>query len=79
MADIKVKSLTGRTLTFTIDLSQRVLDLKELVEVKEGIPPTQQKFLLHGRQLEDSMSLEACGVKDGTEMHLVLSLRGGGR
>lgn len=60
-----------------IELSQRVIDLKEIVEVKEGIPPQQQRFLFAGRQLDDEKTLAECGVVAGSDLHLVLSLRGG--
>jgi len=77
MAEIKIRSLTGRVVAIQIELSSRVGDLKEAVEIREGIPPSQQKFLLQGRQLDDDRILSDCGIVDGSELHLVLSLRGG--
>lgn len=77
MVEIKIKSLTGRSIPVDIDLNQRVSELKEVVEVKEGIPPQQQRFLFAGRQLDDDKTLAECGVVAGSDLHLVLSLRGG--
>jgi ubiquitin-like protein Nedd8 len=77
MVEIRIRSLTGRNIPVEIDLKQKVADLKEVVEVKEGIPPQQQRFLFAGRQLDDDKSLEECGVVAGSDLHLVLSLRGG--
>ena len=77
MVEITIRSLTGRSIPVEIDLQQRVSDLKEVVEVKEGIPPAQQRFLFPGRQLDDDKPLAECGVANGSDLHLVLSLRGG--
>ena len=43
-----------------------------------GIPFAQQRLLLGGKQLPDAPALSASGVGDGSTLHLVLSLRGGG-
>lgn len=77
MVEIRIRSLTGRIIPVEIGLEQRVSDLKEVVEVKEGIPPQQQRFLFAGRQLDDEKTLAECGVAAGSDLHLVLSLRGG--
>lgn len=77
MAVIKIRSLTGRSIPVEIDLQEHVSALKEIVEVKEGIPPQQQRFLFAGRQLDDDKTLTECGVVEGSDLHLVLSLRGG--
>lgn len=77
MAEIKIRSLTGRSLSVDIDLQKKVNDLKEIVEIKEGIPPQQQRFLFAGRQLDDDKTLSECGIVEGSDLHLVLSLRGG--
>ncbi|ESW98486.1 hypothetical protein HPODL_05246 [Ogataea parapolymorpha DL-1] len=75
--EIKVRSLTGRMIRIDVDLHDKVSDLKETIEVKEGIPPHQQKFLFSGKQLDDDKTLEECGISAGSDLHLVLSLRGG--
>lgn len=77
MVEIRIRSLTGRVIPVEVGLEQRVGELKEIVEVKEGIPPPQQRFLFAGRQLEDDKTLAECGVVAGSDLHLVLSLRGG--
>lgn len=77
MVEIRIRSLTGRIIPVEIELDQRVSDLKEVIEVKEGIPPQQQRFLFAGRQLDDDKTLGECGIVAGSDLHLVLSLRGG--
>lgn len=77
MVEVRIRSLTGRIIPADVDLKDKVINLKEIIEVKEGIPTYQQKFLFSGRQLDDDKTLEECGIVAGSDLHLVLSLRGG--
>jgi len=54
-----------------------ILELKEAIQNKEGIPPDQQRLILSGKQLEDVRTLADCNVKQGSKMVLTLRLRGG--
>lgn len=64
-------------ITLEAEPEDTISHLKDQVEATEGIPPAQQRFLFEGRQLDDSATLSATGVVAGSELHLVLSLRGG--
>ena len=51
--------------------------LKMLIQDREGIPPSQQRLIHHGDQLENSRTLESYQIADKAEIWLVLKLRGG--
>uniref|UniRef100_A0A7S3J236 Ubiquitin-like domain-containing protein n=1 Tax=Euplotes harpa TaxID=151035 RepID=A0A7S3J236_9SPIT len=49
-----------------------------MIQDCEGIPPDQQRLIFGGKQLEDEITLSEYYVTDGSVIHLVLRLRGGG-
>ena len=76
--EIGVKTLTGKTIRLTVNLSMTIEELEYAIWDMEGIPPDQQKLLFCGKQLEDEKTLEAYKIVNDNTLHLVLRLRGGG-
>lgn len=74
---IYIKTLTGKTITFNVCGCLRIIDLKFLYHLKEGIPFVINRLIYDGRQLEDGRTLENYGIKDQSTLHSVLRLRGG--
>lgn len=74
---IKVKTLTGKTIDIDIEPSDTITRIKERVEEKEGIPPQQQRLIFGGRAMADDKTAADFGIKAGATLHLVLALRGG--
>lgn len=74
---IYIKTLNGKTTTLNVCGCLRIIDLKILNQLKEGIPFVINRLIYDGRQLEDERTLEDYGIKNKSTLHSVLSLRGG--
>jgi ubiquitin len=75
---IIIKMLTGRELTIHDCHDQMIItELKEYIEVHEGIPIDQQRLIFAGKQLEAGKSLVDYNIIANSSVTLVLRLRGG--
>ena len=75
--EIKVKTLTGKTLTLSVELNDSVETLKSLIQIFEGIPPDQARLIYAGMQLEEHRQLSKYKIQSESTIHLILRLRGG--
>ncbi len=74
--EVVIKTLIGDSYTIEIDHEATVAALKQKVQEQSGIPTGQQRFIFAASQLEDGIALAEYGIIDGSEIYLVLRLRG---
>ena len=71
---IFVKTLTGKTLILEIKTSDRVWNVKDQIEVMEGIPSKQQHLHFSGQLLEDDTRLHQYGITAGCTLYMCVEI-----
>ena len=72
-----VKTLTGKTISIKYINELKVIDLKNIIQNKLGMPTDQQRLIFNGKQLEDNSKIFEYKIKNEDYIHLVSRLLGG--
>jgi len=76
---VMIKGMSGVVHKFECNGDDTTFNLKEKLEAKIGVRPDQLQLVFGGRVIADERKVEDCGIKDGSIVHAVINLRGGGR
>lgn len=71
---IFVKTPTGSTITLEVEPTDRIEDVKEMIQNKEGFLLVEQVLVFAGKTLEDENTLQDYNVQKETTLHLLLRL-----
>lgn len=76
---IFVKTLNGPVHSVVCQEDDTILTVKQSLESKyeDGMPPSQQRLLYAGKQLDDTRTLKDYNIFHNSTIHIVLRLRGG--
>ena len=74
--EITIKTLTGKEYTLNVEPSNRVVDVKFMIEKKESLIIDKQRLIYEGFQLDDNRTLADYKIGSNAVLNLVLRLRG---
>ena len=73
---INVKTISGRKLTLSFELTQKISDIKEFLAEKEGIPVSQTILTYFGKILKDDSTIEEAKIVRGSTLYQKIPLKG---
>lgn len=74
---IAIKTLSGRKLNLDFEPHQKIIEIKETLQEKEGILKEQIRLIYAGKVINDEMKIEECNIQPGSSLMMALHLRGG--
>ena len=74
---ITIKTLSGRKLSLDFEPTQKVEEIKNALQEKEGIPVQQIRLIYSGKILKDELTIKEANISPGTTLMMMMHLKGG--
>jgi ubiquitin-like protein Nedd8 len=74
---ITIKTLSGRKLSLDFEPTQKVEEIKNALQEKEGIPVQQIRLIYSGKILKDELTIQEANINPGTTLMMMMHLKGG--
>ncbi len=74
---ITIKTLSGRKLSLDFEPNQKVEEIKNALQEKEGIPVQQIRLIYSGKILKDELTIQEANINPGTTLMMMMHLKGG--
>jgi hypothetical protein len=71
---IYIKNLTGKTLTFEVEPTDTIEQLKQQIEKRENIPVNRQRLIIRGKSLGNDTFVSEHRLYEVAAIHLVLTM-----
>ena len=72
---ITIKTLSGRKLSLDFEPNQKVVEIKNALQEKEGIPVDQIRLIYSGKILKDELTIQEANINPGTTLMMMMHLR----
>lgn len=73
---ITIRTLAGRKVVLDFESNQKIIEIKESLQEKEGIPKEQIRLIYAGKVLNDEHMIEDCDIQPGSTLMMALNLKG---
>ena len=74
---ITIKTLAGRKISLDFEPTQKINEIKETLQEKEGIPKDQIRLIYSGKVLAEESKIEEFNIQPGTIILMMINLKGG--
>ncbi len=74
---ITIKTLSGRKLSLDFENAQKISEIKDSLQEKEGIPVQQIRLIYGGKILKDELTIQEANITPGSTLMMMMHLRGG--
>ena len=74
---ITIKTLAGRKISLDFEPTQKINEIRETLQEKEGIPKDQIRLIYSGKVLAEESKIEEFNIQPGTIILMMMNLKGG--